>query len=130
MSPSPLSWLRVAGVPIFGLALVYITYQRWFHPLSKYPGPFLASLTDLWKAYQMTQRRLPYKYAELHEKYGPVIRVGPNSLSFSDPNAIAPIYQAGRRMKKSKFYDGFTAFIPNMFGTQNETVSRNFSFQA
>lgn len=41
-----------------------------------------------------------------HQKYGPVIRVGPNELSFSNPNALKVIYGHGTRLPKSDFYKG------------------------
>lgn len=45
----------------------------------------------------------------MHKKYGPVFRNAPNSLSFSDPNAIEPIY--GHRPRgefaKSSWYRVF-----------------------
>ena len=27
---------------------IYVVYHRYFHRLSQYPGPFLASVTDVW----------------------------------------------------------------------------------
>ncbi len=31
-------------------------------------------------------------YVDVHEKYGDVVRLGPNTLSFADPRAILDIY--------------------------------------
>ena len=130
-SPIPLLSKAISGMTPLALACVgsilvfslYVLYQRWFHPLAKYPGPFVASFTDLWKVYQMAKTQMPYRLTELHEQYGPIIRTGPNSLSFTDPAAIAPIYQSGRAMEKTAFYDSFTTFNPNVFGTRDEDVS-------
>lgn len=64
-----------------------ITYNVFFHPLRKYPGP------KLWAAPRIpyglmirsgvSHRRVP----ELHQQYGDVVRVAPNELSFSNPDA-------------------------------------------
>ncbi len=35
---------------------------------------------------------LPHQIRKFHEKYGPVVRVAPNELSFTDPNAWRDIY--------------------------------------
>ncbi|KAF5572842.1 cytochrome P450 monooxygenase [Fusarium pseudoanthophilum] len=102
------------------LVLGYIIYYRYLHPLAKYPGPPLASLTNLWKTYHLWNLHLPHTLVRLHEQYGDVVRVGPNDLSFRDPNAVNTIYKAGRQLQKTGFYDGFTAFNPNLFGTQDE----------
>jgi cytochrome P450 len=36
--------------------------------------------------------QLVYKTTELHEKYGPVVRIGPDELSFTTPTAWKTIY--------------------------------------
>lgn len=46
--------------------------------------------------------------------------IGPNDLDFQDADAVAAIYKSGRIMPKSSFYDGFTAFKANVFGTRDE----------
>ena len=48
--------------------------------------------------------------------------IGPNDLDFQDADAVAAIYKSGRIMPKSSFYDGFTAFKANVFGTRDEAV--------
>lgn len=104
------------------LLLGYIVYYRYLHPLAKYPGPPLASLTNLWKTYHLWNLHLPHTLVRLHEQYGEVVRVGPNDLSFRNPDAVNTIYKAGRQLQKTGFYDGFTTFNPNLFGTQDEEV--------
>lgn len=63
------------------------------------------------------------KLIKFHQRYGPVVRIGPNHLHIWDGNAIAPIYKGGRSMGNSEFYDTFTACNPNLFGTTNDDVS-------
>ncbi|KAF5966130.1 hypothetical protein FBULB1_11832 [Fusarium bulbicola] len=104
------------------LVLGYIVYYRYLHPLAKYPGPPLASVTNLWKTYHLWNLRLPHTLVHLHEQYGDVVRVGPNDLSFRNPDAVNTIYKAGRQLQKTGFYDGFTTFNPNLFGTQDEEI--------
>lgn len=102
--------------------LFHLVYFRWFHPLAKFPGPFWASQTNAWKAYQLWTRRMPVTLQSLHERYGPVIRIGPNDLNFASEDASATIYKSGRTMPKSSFYDGFTTFQANLFGTRDEDL--------
>ncbi|KAJ5549420.1 hypothetical protein N7513_006654, partial [Penicillium frequentans] len=102
--------------------LIYVVYMRFLHPLSKYPGPLLATLTNGYKAYYVYNLRLHEKLLELHMQYGPVVRVGPNHLHLWEGEAIAPIYKGGRKMGKSDFYNAFTAFNPNLFGGTNEDI--------
>lgn len=93
------------GVCLLAL-LGYIAYQRFLHPLAKYPGPFLASLTDLWQVHQFMTLRQPCHLTELHQKYGPIVRYGPGKLSITEESAIPLIYQKGSRMMpKTEFYD-------------------------
>jgi hypothetical protein len=114
-------FLQTSAVAGF-LVLGYVVYYRYLHPLAKYPGPPLASVTNLWKTYHLWNLHLPHTLVRLHEQYGDVVRVGPNDLSFRNPDAVNTIYKAGRQLQKTSFYDGFTTFNPNLFGTQDEEV--------
>jgi hypothetical protein len=102
---------------------VYIIYQRFLHPLSKYPGPFLASLTDVWQVWQFLTLRQPYHLTELHSKYGPLVRYGPDKVSVTCEIAIPLLYRkGGRSMPKTEFYDAYGAQHPNVFGMRDEDV--------
>ncbi|KAJ5660932.1 uncharacterized protein N7484_000304 [Penicillium longicatenatum] len=49
-------------------------------------------------------------YLEVHRKYGPIVRIGPNELSFASPEAAVDIFRTGRRFHKTDFY---TTFLPD-----------------
>lgn len=114
------SWAASIFIILCLSLVLYAIYQRLFHPLSGYPGPIIPSLTNLWKSYHIYNLVLHEKLVELHMRYGPVVRVGPNDLHFWSADAIAPIYKGGRMMGKTEFYDAFTTFNPNLFGTRDE----------
>lgn len=116
-----------AGIVGFCLSIVasiiYIVYQRYFHPLSNFPGPFLASLTDLWQVYQFWTLQQPYTLTRLHEQYGPFVRYGPDKLSTTCESAVMLVYQkGGRHMPKTEFYDAYGAARPNVFGMRDEAA--------
>ena len=118
------SLLIESAVPLTLITLLltfiaYVVYQRFFHPLAKYPGPFLASITDLWQVCQFLTLRQPYHLTQLHEKYGPFVRYGPDKMSVTCESAIPLLYQkGGRRMPKTEFYDAYGAKHPNVFGDE------------
>jgi hypothetical protein len=65
------------SAPYLGLGLVlYITclyiYRLTFHPLSKYPGPKLAALSNWYEFYYdvYQQGQFTFHLQELHEIYG------------------------------------------------------------
>lgn len=81
----------------------------YFHPLSTFPGPRLAAISNILYSYWFLSGRQPYHILALHEKYGPVVRVAPNELSFNSAQSWKDIYgirQGGRTFIKSEFYDG------------------------
>lgn len=105
-----------------GIVVVSLVRSYFFHPLRKFPGPFWAAHTDLWRLYYLCSRRMPDKLLEMHEKYGPVVRFAPNELSFQNPEILEQVYKGGRKFIKSNFYEGFTTFHPNTFGMRDEEV--------
>ncbi len=61
-------------------------------PLRHFPGPLLAKLSQAWLlAITFTGRRAFIIHA-LHQRYGPVVRISPNELSFATGAAARDIY--------------------------------------
>ena len=46
------------------------------HPLVKYPGPTRCKLTKIWTAWISFGGRAHIYYKSLHDKYGPIVRIG------------------------------------------------------
>jgi hypothetical protein len=67
-------------------------YRAFIHPLSKYPGPKLWAMTKIPYDIYLFRGILPFKVAELHEKYGPVVRITPNELSYITEDAWNDIF--------------------------------------
>ncbi|KAK9773833.1 putative Cytochrome P450 ClCP1 [Seiridium cardinale] len=71
-----------------------IAYNVFFHPLRSFPGPFSHRATILPWAYYIAKGGLAWHVAELHERYGPVVRITPGELSFLEPEAWRDVYTA------------------------------------
>ncbi|KAH7339256.1 cytochrome P450, partial [Pyrenochaeta sp. MPI-SDFR-AT-0127] len=92
-----------------------------FTPLAKYPGPRIAAISDLWYAFNWLGGRWPFVVRGLHQKYGDVVRIRPNELSFTTPQSFKDIYGHASKGKspflKSDFYDGRQP--PSVAGTRD-----------
>ena len=82
--------ISLSLIASFGLCL-YFLVQR-YRRLSSVPGPWLASLTDLWRAHAQNYRQFTQILLQLHDQYGPLVRIGPNMVSVSDAKAVPSIY--------------------------------------
>lgn len=82
-------------IPILLAAFVlYLLRMRYHAGMNKFDGPLLASFTDLWKVWHAWRNGSNPIYVDIHKKYGDIVRVGPNELSFANPKAIHEIYGA------------------------------------
>lgn len=81
-------------------AAAYLVSNHFSHGFNRYPGPFLASLTDLWRFCIVYGRRPEVTHIKLHRKHGDVVRLGPSVLSFANPAAIKEIYGLKKGFKK------------------------------
>ncbi|MCJ1376937.1 hypothetical protein MMC17_000027 [Xylographa soralifera] len=79
-------------------------FLRYSHPLSIYPGPVLASFTNFWRFATHFVGNTHNVDVLLHKKYGPVVRIGPNTLLFSDYAAFEAIYGFNKNIGKGDFY--------------------------
>ncbi|KXX77509.1 Isotrichodermin C-15 hydroxylase [Madurella mycetomatis] len=69
-----------------------VIYNLFFHPLASYPGPLLNRATPLRYAWALATGNSAQYAHLLHEEYGPVVRLGPNHLSYVDPRAWRDVY--------------------------------------
>jgi len=60
----PWSTNRIAQIAVFCVHRVYI------HPLARYPGPFLAKITNLYSAYHAWRGDIHIDMWRCHQKYG------------------------------------------------------------
>lgn len=81
-------WLAVLLISV----VTYLARNYFNHGLQRYPGPFIASLTDWWRFFDVLGRRPETTHINLHRQYGDIVRLGPNTLSFANPAALGDIY--------------------------------------
>lgn len=94
----PLSWNLVTVAIV--LYVIY-TLRVVFRPgLRQLPGPLLARFSGLYRLSLVWGSEAPANYRKLHENYGPIVRVGPNHVSVSDPSMIPVIYGIGSKFIK------------------------------
>jgi hypothetical protein len=62
-------------------------YNITLHPLSKYPGPKLRGAFYISNSIDVLTGDVPQQCLKLHEQYGDVVRINPNTVSFVKPEA-------------------------------------------
>ncbi|KAE8355648.1 cytochrome P450 [Aspergillus coremiiformis] len=92
------------------------------------PGPLFTGLSDLWRTYARNTRSYGSRLASFHEEYGKVVRLGPHSISVSDPTAIFPVYRGRpgeRPIFENQYYTVF-AQGPSIDGTGSVNFENRF----
>ncbi|KAK0375357.1 cytochrome P450 [Colletotrichum limetticola] len=69
----------------------YAIYQLYLNPLRKFPGPKLWSISSIPYVREFIAGTCHLTILQLHQKYGPIVRVGPNHLSINHPDGMAEI---------------------------------------
>ncbi|OAL43511.1 cytochrome P450 [Pyrenochaeta sp. DS3sAY3a] len=99
-----------------GIYLAYWTsraiYRIFFHPLSRYPGSKVAAASAAWYEWYWNFHQpgqLLFEIERLHQKHGPVIRIGPDDLHINDPEVFQDVTRVGSKfVKDAKFYNFIT----------------------
>ncbi|KAI3329192.1 cytochrome P450 [Xylariaceae sp. AK1471] len=79
-------------------------YRLYFHPLSKFPGPFWAHISAF-PAYYHTLKKDRHVWLWcLQEKYGPNFRIAPNSVLINTPTGLKAIYTNNANVEKAEYY--------------------------
>ncbi|GME26776.1 benzoate 4-monooxygenase [Neofusicoccum parvum] len=98
-------------VPLY-LLLTFL-HTTLLHPLRHIPGPPLARFTRAWSRLHNLRGRKSHVIHAAHQRYGAVIRVGPDELSFASPSAVRAIYASDAFVKEENFYRAKTIFVEN-----------------
>lgn len=80
--------LAASLIALIGYSLTTRLYHTYFGPLSRFPGPKIRGFTSLPKIITLIRGREQWDYVALHAKYGKIVRIAPNELSFSGNSAV------------------------------------------
>ncbi|KAL1989053.1 hypothetical protein VTN96DRAFT_5816 [Rasamsonia emersonii] len=107
--------LQTVGIEKLGLILLAVAgFAAWilyrmlqncvWHPLARFPGPRIAAISPLYRAYIdcVAQSSFVHTLEKLHAKYGDIVRVGPNELHFANPSAYLEIFNSNNRWDKEE----------------------------
>ncbi|KAF1355043.1 cytochrome P450 [Delphinella strobiligena] len=101
-------------------AVVYLIYKLsttfddvYLGPMSKFPGPKLWAATALPSTIKLWRGEEALAKHALHDKYGPVVRVTPTELSYSN-----------RHLEDPTFYGPTTNGTPSIINVDDATHSR------
>jgi hypothetical protein len=90
---------------------------EYFSPVAKIPGPRPAWLCMFKIFYNIGLKyngELPHK---LHQRYGPIMRIGPRGVSIGSSELVRAVYMS-YRFRKDDLYKAFDIHGENIFSTR------------
>ncbi|KAH0832551.1 hypothetical protein AYO21_06055 [Fonsecaea monophora] len=100
--------IRKTGLILCVVAAIYTIvwlYRKVTSPEWSIPGPWLARFSRIWYFWHVRAGSFHHENIELHRKYGPIVRVGPNLYSIAAPDK--EVYGIGSKFRKSDWYEGW-----------------------
>ncbi|KAL2001924.1 hypothetical protein VTN02DRAFT_982 [Thermoascus thermophilus] len=109
--------------------IVYAVYALYFHPLRGYPGPKFAAISHLPFIYWECTGVLQFQIKRLHDRYGSVVRLGPDKLTYRAPQAWKDICGHrkagdGHFLKDHRFYFSAVNGSPTIINANEADHSR------
>ncbi|KAI0467683.1 isotrichodermin C-15 hydroxylase [Xylaria cf. heliscus] len=129
----PITWLSALSVLIgtgFFYALYQVIYNVFYHPLRSFPGPWLWSASRLPYTISIFQGHATHRVKTLHDVYGQVVRIAPDSLSYTTGRVWKDVYAlghangSGNLPKDTKFYITVPGTIENISTASDENHRR------
>ncbi|EFE42798.1 cytochrome P450 oxidoreductase, putative [Trichophyton verrucosum HKI 0517] len=120
----------VLGLSILLPLVIFLVISvKSYYRLSHIPGPFFARFTNIPRLLWVKSFNAHRIHIDLHKKYGPIVRFGPNMVSVGDPREIGTIYSFKKPWPKSDFYRSLllktrSKPVEGIFATQNEAIHR------
>ncbi|KAH8788237.1 pisatin demethylase [Diaporthe sp. PMI_573] len=111
----------MSQIGLLGIAVLVTWYCvsaifTWWS-LRHIPGPFVAKFSYLWLGRTTHSGKQYYVHRELHKKYGPLVRIGPNYVITDEPDAIKTVSSARSAYHRDGWYSTgrFNPYRDNLF---------------
>lgn len=98
----PDSYGFMIGIPI--IIYILVSYIHSWYRLRYIPGPRLAGWTYLYIVLQYLPRKQGALYRVVNDRYGHLVRIGPNELLTDDPDIIRRMSAARSNYRRSNWY--------------------------
>ncbi|ROW07794.1 hypothetical protein VMCG_03516 [Cytospora schulzeri] len=83
----------LVATSILGIYLSMLVYRVALHRLNRFPGPFLARVSNFYFASLTLKSRQEFlELHKLHKRYGDVVRIGASTLSIAEPKALRAVH--------------------------------------
>ncbi|KAJ1657161.1 hypothetical protein IWQ61_003385 [Dispira simplex] len=119
-----LGWYALLGIAVASCATYWVVYQLWFNPLARLPGPFINKIIPAQLLPPFRNGELFMQLQELHDLYGPMVRLGPNTISIIDYKTIQEVYHSYDYPKAMGWYQGFRVAGHGFFDTTDGNFHR------
>ncbi|KAK3312504.1 cytochrome P450 [Apodospora peruviana] len=104
------AFAAAAGVLIF-VAFLIREFKSWYR-LKHIPGPFLNGISSFPMVRMAGSGRMCFQMRELGNRYGPLVRIGPNEVVFGDADTFRMITGARSPFVKSPWF-GASRHLPD-----------------
>ncbi|KAH8697083.1 putative cytochrome P450 [Talaromyces proteolyticus] len=105
---STLFWGLILGAAV-AWPLLLAVYRLFFSPLAAIPGPKLAAATAWYEFYWdcPKQGHYMFKIEQMHQKYGPIVRINPWEVHIKDTAYWDTLYTNNKLDKDAWYYRAF-----------------------
>lgn len=98
----------ILGTSFLAFVLCRLVHRLVVGPLSKIPGPLSLKATSIFNKYYELRGHKREWLHELHNRYGEVVTIAPNEVSFASETGLKKIYSSGSKdYLKTELYNLF-----------------------
>ncbi|KAI2625690.1 cytochrome P450 [Hypoxylon sp. NC1633] len=89
---------------ISAIIILFVTSVKSWYRLRNVPGPFITSFSSWWMVRHSVGARFHVLLADAANEYGSVVRIGPNEVVCSNPDALRQMSAVRSPFTKGEFY--------------------------
>lgn len=103
-----------------------VLYRLTLSPLARFPGPRLAASTRLYETYFQIIKggTFTWHIDQLHERYGPIVRITPWEIHIKDPDYYGTVYAGPGKHRNKDPWFSFISFPQSIFSTNGHELHR------